>query len=61
MAVVAAAAGITVIMTAGGPQRPQASALGLGEGSGRRVVQRDPGRTSGATPGRTTHQGHAHG
>ena len=30
MAVVAAAAGITVIMTAGGPQRTQASALGLG-------------------------------
>ncbi len=32
LAAVAAAAGITVIMTAGGAQRPQASALGLGAG-----------------------------
>ena len=32
MAAVAAAAGITVLMTAGGSQRPQASALGLGPG-----------------------------
>ena len=32
LAAVAAAAGITVLMTAGGVQRPQASALGLGAG-----------------------------
>ena len=42
MAAVAAAAGITVIMTAGGSQRPQASALGLGAGVAGAVVRRDP-------------------
>ena len=45
LAAVAAAAGITVIMTAGGAQRPQASALGLGAG----VV----GVSSSAIPGST--------
>ena len=44
MAAVATAAGITVIMTASGSQRTQASALGLGGGvSGAPVPRRDPG------------------
>lgn len=45
LAAVAAAAGITVIMTAGGAQRPQASALGVGAGVA--------GVSSSAIPGRT--------
>ena len=43
LAAVVAAAGITVLMTAGGGQRPQASALGLGAGVA--------GVSSGASPG----------
>jgi len=45
LAAAAAAAGITVIMTAGGAQRPQASALGLGAGVA--------GVSSSAIPGST--------
>ncbi len=45
LAAVAAAAGITVIMTAGGAQRPQASALGVGVGVA--------GVSSSAIPGST--------
>ena len=44
--VVAAAAGITMLMTAGESQRPQASALGLGGGG--------PGVSSSPTPGSAT-------
>ncbi len=57
LAAVAVAAGITVIMTAGGSQRPQASALGLGAGVAGAPVgaisttkpQRSPGRVSPAS------------
>jgi hypothetical protein len=54
MATVAAAAGVTVIMTAGGSQRPQASALGLGAGvaglpSSATPPQSTPGRVSAAS------------
>ena len=57
LAAVAAAAGITVIMTAGGAQRPQASAPGLGAGAPRALRSsrqlRSCGRlvgTGGASP-----------
>ena len=59
IAAVAVAAGITAIMTAGGSQRTQASALGLGG--------EVSGVSSSATPGRSERetfadtQGHAHG
>ena len=48
LAAVAAAAGITVLMTAGGVQRPQASALGLGAGVAGVSSSAIPG---GASPG----------
>ena len=50
LAAVAAAAGITVIMTAGGAQRPQASALGLGAG----VAVSSSAIPSSAIPGRAS-------
>jgi Sigma-70 region 2 len=52
MAAVATAAGITVIMTASGSQRTQASALGLGGGVSGAPSSATPGRVS-ATPSPT--------